>query len=67
MLCYIWIASCSSAGVKGWLYVSKLLNFKPSFCFSVLLLKVGNCGLELLREEFAENVSTKMSQPCLSW
>ena len=61
MLCDVWIASCSSAGVKGWLYFSGFLDLKLSFCYSALLLKVRKCGLKLLREEFAENVTASVS------
>ena len=55
------IASYSSAGIKGWLYFSELLDLKLSFCFSVLFLKVRKCGLESLMEEFAENISANVS------
>ncbi len=34
MLCDVWIASCSSAGVKGWLYFSELC---PSLFFGIIL------------------------------
>ena len=61
MLCDVSIASCSSAGVKGWLYFSELLGLKLSFCFSALFFKVKRCGLELLMEEFAENSSGNVS------
>ena len=61
MLRDVLIASSSSAGVKVWWYFSKFLNLKLSFCFSTLILKVRKCGLELLREEFAENVSANVS------
>ena len=63
MLCDVSIASCSSAGVKGLLYFSELMDLKLSFCFSVLFLKVTKCGLELLMEEFAENVSANVLDP----
>ena len=31
MLCDVLIASCSSTGLKGWLYFSELLDLKLSF------------------------------------
>ena len=43
-------------GVKGWLYFSEILDLKLSFCFSALFLKARKQGLELLMEQFAENV-----------
>ena len=61
MLCDVSMASCSSAGVKGWLYFSELLDLKLRFCFSALVSKVRKCGLELLMEEFSENVSANVS------
>ena len=60
VLCDVSIASCSSAGVKGWLYFSILLDLKLSFCFSALFLKVKKYRLELLIEEFAKNVSSNV-------
>ena len=63
LLCYV-IFGCFSFRsplVNGWLYCSELLNLKLSFYFSALVLKVRNCGLELLREDFAEKVPASMS------
>ena len=52
---------CISAGVKGWLYFSELLDLKLNFCFLVLFLEVRKSGLELLMEKFSENVSANVS------
>ena len=54
------MVSLSSAGVMDWLYFSELLDLKLSFYFSALVLKVTNCGLEMLRDEFAEKVSASV-------
>ena len=65
MLRDVLIASCSDAGVKGWLYFSELLDLKMSFCFSALFLKVRKCGVELLMEEFVEKGSANVSMSFL--
>ena len=53
-MCNLCIASISSGDVKGFSYVYKLYDLELRLCFSVLCLKVRNCRLAFLSQEFAE-------------
>ena len=61
MFCDFYIASFSSACLKGFLSFLELLDLKLRLCFSALVLKVQKCRLELLRDEFAKKVSASVS------
>ena len=51
------MTSVNSGNVKGLLLVSELFDLKLRLCFSALYLKVKNCLLSFLSEEFVQKVS----------